>query len=170
MYEALLEEAFQKGLTVIEHYPFASPRIRGLFYQDTIALNEQIDTNAERTVVLCEELAHADKSVGNILLDARMERRAREQCFDRLISPEGLVHAFLCGCREAWEFAEHFGVTEAFLQEAMANYRARFGVLKKVSFQGVDYAITFEPTLAIQKWAPPTRRRLRHIKEKENNA
>ena len=59
MYEALLEEARQKGLTVIEKYPFLSPRIRGLCCDDTIALNAQIDTDAERTVILCEELAHA---------------------------------------------------------------------------------------------------------------
>ena len=153
LYEALLEEARQKGLVVIEKYPFHSPNIRGLCCDDTIALNAQIDTEAERTVILCEELAHAAQAAGNILQDPRMERRAREQSFDRLISPEGLIHAYLCGCREAWEFAEHFGVTEAFLCEAMENYRARFGVLKRISFNGEDYAITFEPTLRIQKWS-----------------
>ena len=116
-------------------------------------------------MVLCEELVHAAQSVGNILQDARMERRAREQSFDRLISPEGLIDAYLCGCREAWEFAEHFGVTEAFLQEAMHSYRARFGVLKKVRFAEQDYAITFEPTLSIRKWPKAARRRLRAGKE-----
>ena len=152
MYEALLEEARQKGLTVIEKYPFLSDRIRGLCCDDTIALSEQIDTNAERTVVLCEELAHADSAAGNILRDPRMERKAREQSFDRLISPEGLVHAYLCGCREPWELAEQLGVTEQFLAEAIACYRARYGVLKKVSFQGEDYALSFEPMLSIQPW------------------
>ena len=158
MYEALLEEAHQKGLTVIEKYPFHSARIRGLCCDDTIALNEQIDTEAERTVVLCEELAHATQQGGNILQDRRMERRARELSFDRLISPEGLVHAYLCGCREAWELAEHFGVTEAFVKEAIASYRARFGLLKKVSFGGEEYALTFEPLLSISKWPPHTKK------------
>ena len=151
MYDALLEEARQKGLTVIEKYPFASPRIRGLCYNDTIALNAQIDTEAERTVVLCEELAHVAQSAGDILRDPRMEHKARERSFDRLVSPEGLVHAYLCGCREAWEFAEHFGVTEAFLCEAMASYRARYGVLKTVRFEGRDYAVTFDPVLSISR-------------------
>jgi hypothetical protein len=150
LYEALLEEAHQKGLTVIEKYPFLSPRIRGLCCDDTIALNAQIDTDAERTVVLCEELAHAAQ-YGGILQDKRLERRAREQSFDRLISPEGLVHAYLCGCREAWEMAEHFGVTEAFVREAISSYRARFGVYKKVIFGGEAYALTFEPQLSISK-------------------
>ena len=152
MYEALLEEARQKGLTVIEKYPFLSPRIRGLCCDDTIALNAQIDTEAERTVILCEELTHATRQTGNILNDPRMEHRARQLSFDRLISPEGLVHAYLGGCREAWEFAEYLGVTQEFLAKAMENYRARFGTLKKVSYNGQDYALSFEPTLSIQPW------------------
>ena len=159
MYEALLEEARQKGLTVIEKYPFLSERIRGLCCDDTIALSEQIDTNAERTVVLCEELAHADSAAGNILRDPRMERKAREQSFDRLISPEGLVAAYLGGARESWEFAEQLGVTESFLKEAMASYRARFGVFKKVTFDGSEYAMTFEPILTIKKWGGAKHRR-----------
>ena len=159
MYEALLEEARQKGLTVIEKYPFHSARIRGLCCDDTIALNEQIDTEAERTVVLCEELAHASATVGNILSDPRMERKAREQSFERLASPEGLIEAYLAGARDAWEFAEHLGVTEAFLSEAMANYRARYGIFKKVAFDGVEYALTFEPILTIRKWGGAKHRR-----------
>lgn len=167
MYEALLEEATQKGLTVIENYPFCSNRIRGLCCDDTIALNAQIDTVAERTVVLCEELIHAEQSVGDILCDPRMEQRARAQSFDRLISPEGLVHAYLSGCREAWEFAEHLGITESFLQEAMAYYRARYGLFKKVSFEGQDYAITFEPTLLIRKFRASKRGQLRSTAERK---
>ena len=159
MYDALLEEARQKGLTVIEKYPFLSERIRGLCCDDTIASSAAIETGAERTVVLCEELAHAAQSVGNILEDPRMERKARECSFERLASPEALVEAYLCGCREAWEFAEHLGVTEAFLKEAMANYRARFGVLKKVTFAGAEYALTFEPSLTIRKWGGAKNRR-----------
>ena len=159
MYEALLEEARQKGLTVIEKYPFLSERIRGLCCDDTIALNAAIETGAERTVVLCEELAHATGTVGNILTDPRMERKAREQTFERLASPEALVEAYLCGAREAWEFAEHLGVTEAFLAEAMANYRARYGIIKQVIFNGTKYAVTFEPILTIKKWGGAKGRR-----------
>ena len=114
---------------------------------------------AERTVVLCEELAHATGTVGNILTDPRMERKAREQSFERLASPEALVEAYLCGSRETWEFAEHLGVTETFLAEAMANYRARYGIIKQVIFNGVKYAVTFEPILTIKKWGGAKGRR-----------
>lgn len=159
MYEALLEEAREKGLTVIEKYPFLSDRIRGLCCDDTIALSASIETGAERTVILCEELAHATGTVGNILDDPRMERKAREQSFERLASLEALVESYLCGCREAWEFAEHLGVTEEFLKEAISNYRARYGTFKKVWFAEAEYALTFEPFLTIRKWGGAKNRR-----------
>ena len=163
MYEALLEEARQKGLTVIEKYPFTSDRIRGLCCDDTIALSAAIETGAERTVVLCEELAHATGTVGNILTDPRMERKAREQSFERLASPEALIEAYLCGARETWEFAEHLGVTEQFLTEAMQSYRARYGILKKVTFAGTEYALSFEPILTIRKWGGAKHRRKENV-------
>lgn len=151
MYDKLLDEAAEKGLTVIENYPFASARIRGLCYDDTIAISAQIETEAERTVVLCEEIAHAAHSAGNILEDARMERRVRERTFDRLISPEGLVRAHLAGCREAWDFADWFGVPEAFFRTAIENYRERYGVLTYASHNGINYAVTLIPTLRIRR-------------------
>lgn len=151
MYEKLLDEALANGITVIEKYPFSSPRIRGLCCDDTIAISAQVDTEVERTVVLCEELTHALHSYGNILSDARMERRTRERIFDRLVGTKGLLAAFLQGCREPWEFAEYFGVPEEFFCAVMDNYRERFGTMKKLSFGGEEYILSFEPTLHIRK-------------------
>lgn len=169
-YEHLLDEALEKGLTVIEKYPFRSERIRGLLCDDTIALSAQIDTEAERTVVLCEELTHADHTAGNILEDPRLERRARERNFDRLIGKEGLVSAFLGGCRELWEFAEWFNVPEAFLAEAMGNYRERYGILTTVNTEHGLFALTFEPTLCVKRLMrtkKPSRVLRTHSKNKE---
>ena len=151
MYEKLLDEAVENGLTVIERYPFLSPRIRGLCCDDTIAISAQVETEAERKVVLCEELTHALHSYGNILEDAQMERRTRERIFDRLIGLEGLLGAFLAGCREPWEFAEHFDVPEEFLLEAVACYRARFGTLTRLCTEDGEFAISFEPTLRVRR-------------------
>ena len=123
MYDKLLDEALENGLTVIEKYPFDSPRIRGLCCDDTIALSAHIDTEAERKVVLCEEILHAMHSAGDILDDPRMERKTRERLFDRLIGLSGLVGAYLSHCREPWEFAEYFGVPEDFFTAAIQNYR-----------------------------------------------
>ena len=153
MYEKLLDEALENGITVIEKYPFASPRIRGLCCDDTIAISAQVETEVERTVVLCEELTHALHSYGNILSDARMERRTRERIFDRLVGLKGLLSAFLQGCREPWEFAEYFGVPEEFFDAVMNNYRERFGTMTKLSHNGEEYIMSFEPSFRIRRIA-----------------
>ena len=150
-YERLLDEALDQGLTVIEKYPFTSPRIRGLCCDDVIALSEKIDTEAERRVVLCEELTHAMHSAGDILNDPRMEQRARARSFDRLVGLSGLIRAFLSGCREAWEFAEALDVTEEFLAELMANYRARYGTWTTASTDQGVFALTFEPIFRVKR-------------------
>ena len=151
MYEQLLDEAVAHGITVIEKYPFQSERIRGLCYNDTIAISEQVDTKAERTVVLCEELAHALHSTGNILHDTRAERRTRERIFDRLIGLEGLIEAFLSGCRQPWEFADFFGVPESFVEAAMQNYKQRFGTMATLLYKQQKYVLSFEPTLRVRR-------------------
>ena len=151
MYDKLLDEALENGLTVIENYPFDSPRIRGLCCDDTIAISAQIDTEAERKVVLCEEILHAMHSTGDILDDPRMERKTRERMFDRLVGLGGLVRAYLAHCREPWEFAEYFGVPEAFLTAAIENYRQRYGTLVTVSSETATYALSFEPTLRVRR-------------------
>ena len=151
MYEKLLDEALAKGITVIENYPFRSPNIRGLCCDDTIALSAQIDTTAERTVILCEELAHATGTVGNILQDGKAEHRTRQQTFDRLITPKRLAEAALAGCREAWEFAEWLEVPQAFLTDAVENYKARYGVMTKVQLPQGLYFLQLEPTLRVRR-------------------
>ncbi|MBQ8358027.1 MAG: hypothetical protein IJX39_09520 [Clostridia bacterium] len=166
-YERLLDEACEQGITVIEKYPFTSPRIRGLCCDDTIALSAQIDTEAERRVVLCEELTHAVHSAGDITGDPRMERRARERNFDRLVGLSGLIRAFLAGCRESWEFAEALGVPAPFLAEVMANYRERYGILTTVSTDQGVFALTFEPTFRVKKLVRAPRGRHQGKRKKE---
>ncbi len=149
MYEKLLKEADDRGLTVIEKYPFRSPRIRGLCCARTIAISEQVDTTAERTVILCEELTHADRTVGNILNDERKERRVREETFDRLIGPRGLVEAYLADCRAPHEVADYLNIPEDFLQSALQNYRQRYGLMTEVTTEQGRFALRFEPTLRV---------------------
>lgn len=151
MYEKLLDEAVEHGITVIEKYPFRSERIRGLCYDTTIAISEQVDTKAERTVVLCEELTHALHSTGNILHDNRAERRTRERIFDRLIGLDGLVDAFFAGCREPWEFADFLGVPESFFSATMQNYRERFGTLVRLTHKGTKFMLSFEPNFRVRR-------------------
>ncbi|MBR7112274.1 MAG: ImmA/IrrE family metallo-endopeptidase [Clostridia bacterium] len=151
MYEKLLDEANENGLTVIEKYPFLSPRIRGLCCDDTIAISAQIDTEAERTVVLCEELTHALHSYGDILNDPRMEHRTRQQIFDRLIGVPRLLEAALSGCKGPWEFAEYFSVPEDFFLAAMTNYRERYGTMTKLKTEKGEFILSFDPTFRVRR-------------------
>ena len=80
-----------------------------------------------------------------------MERKTRERMFDRLIGLSGLVEAYLNGCREAWEFAEYFGVPEDFLAAAVSNYRERYGTLTTASTENGLFALSFEPTLRVRR-------------------
>lgn len=159
MYEKLLDEAKGHGITVIERYPFESPRIRGLCCDNTIAISEQVETSAERTVVLCEELAHALTSYGNILENKQMERRTRERSFDRLIGIKRLLLAYLDGCREPWEFSERFDVPDEFLAAAMQNYRERYGTEKEITVMGKRYSLSFDPYFTVCETAPAAKRK-----------
>ena len=65
MYESLLSEAEKEHLEVI-YYPFRG-KIKGLYYDKVIAISRHIDTTAEKTCILAEELGHYYTSAGNIL-------------------------------------------------------------------------------------------------------
>ena len=161
MYEKLLDEAKENGLTVIEKYPFQSPRIRGLCCDDTIAISAQIDTEAERTVILCEELTHALHSYGDILNDTRMEHRTRQQIFDRLVGVERLLDAALEGCKEPWEFAEYFGVPEDFFLSVMKNYAERYGTMTTLKTAKGEFILSFEPSFRVRRRVTPRARATR---------
>ena len=167
-YERLLDEAESLGLTVIERYPFESPRIRGLCCDDTIALSAQIDTEAERSVILGEELIHATCQEGELLDDPRMERRARERNFDRFVGLSGLVNAFVAGCREPWEFAEFLGVPEEFFVAAMKSYTQRYGTMVTANTEHGVFTLTFEPTFRLKRLVrTPRKKRWEQKKLKE---
>lgn len=87
IYEALLDEAYQSGLSVKEKpLKYNNGRIKG----SRIAIRKDIDTTTEKACVLAEEMGHHYTSVGNILdmSDARnrkQERQARMWAYNRLI-------------------------------------------------------------------------------------
>ena len=53
--EELLQEAEDENVTVID-YHFESNRIKGLYYNGTIALKDDIKTTVEKACILSEEL------------------------------------------------------------------------------------------------------------------
>lgn len=57
-------------------YPFQSERIKGLYIDGTITLNENLSTTSEKACILAEELGHYYTASGNIL--DQQENRKQE--------------------------------------------------------------------------------------------
>lgn len=149
IYEALLDEAYQSGLSVKEKpLKYNNGRIRG----SRIAIRKDIDTTTEKACVLAEEMGHHYTSVGNILdmSDARnrkQERQARMWAYNRLIGLCGIIKAYKAGCQNRYEIAEYLEVTEECLQECIECYRDKYGVYTAVD----NYVIYFLPNLAVME-------------------
>lgn len=148
-YEALLVEADNEGLTVKEMpMRYNNGRIKG----NRIAIRKDIDTSAEKTCILAEELGHHHTSVGDILDmsdsgNRKQERQARLWGYNKLIGLSGLIKSFEAGCQNRFEVAEYLGVTEEYLCECLNTYRDKYGVGVTMD----DYYIMFIPHLAIGK-------------------
>lgn len=146
--EELREEASAYNIDVID-MPFESERIQGLYCDGNIAIKETLST-PERTCILAEELGHYHTTAGDIIdqstiSNRKQERLARLWAYNRLIGLRGIISGFRSGCRNRYELAEHLGVTEEFLQDALDTYRQKYG-----SFATVDnYVVYFEPTIGV---------------------
>lgn len=149
-YERLQNEACEDGIDVIERN--FSKKIKGLYCDGTVAINENIETTTEKACVLAEELGHHYTTVGNIVeLDTpqkrKQERQARLNGYNRMIGLTGLISAYEAGCANRFETAEYLGVTEEYLQECIDCYRDKYGIGTTVD----DYYIMFIPNLKVGK-------------------
>ena len=149
IYEALLDEAHQEGLTVKEKpLKYNNGRIKG----KRIAIRKDIETTTEKACVLAEELGHYYTTVGDItdLSDSqnrKQERQARLWGYNKLIGLTGIIQAFRAGCHSRHETAEYLGVTEQFLQECIDCYTEKYGEYAKID----NYIIFFIPNLAVME-------------------
>ena len=144
MHRALLHEAEKEGIEVV-YLPLRG-RIKGLYYNNVIALNKNIDTTAEKTCILAEELGHYYTSCGNIIdtsdtNNRKQEVKARRWAVKRLVPLKKIIQAFEAGCRNMYEMAEYIGVTEDFLKAAFSTYIAIYGKYKKRG----NYILYFDP-------------------------
>lgn len=148
-YEALLDEANDKGLIVKEKSLRSSNgRIKG----NRIAIRKDIKTTTEKACVLAEELGHYETTVGDILdmsdpWNRKQERQARLNGYNRMIGLIGIIKAYEHGCQNQHEIAEYLNVTEEFLQDAVDCYYDKYGLMREVD----NYIIYFAPNLAIMK-------------------
>ena len=148
-YENLLDDANDSGITLDEKYTFDS-RLKGLYIDNNIALSSDLETSAEKSCILAEELGHHYTSSGNIIdmsivANRKQELHARAWAYNRLIGLYGIINAYRSGCRNGYEIAEHLNITEEFLAEALQYYRNKYGLCTTVD----NYVIYFEPALGI---------------------
>ena len=146
-YERLVLSPDAEGVDIVDRT--FSKRIKGLYCDGTVALNDKL-SSIEKTCVLAEELGHHHTTAGDIidLTDAanrKQEHKARLWAYNKLIGLNGIVSAYKAGCRSAYDIAMHLDVTEEFLQEALSCYRQKYGVCTRVD----NYVIYFEPSIGI---------------------
>ena len=150
-FERLEDEARKDGIDVIQK-KFRSRRIKGLYSDGIIGINDNVRTSAEKTCVLSEELGHHHTSVGNIIDmtsagNRKQERQARMWGYNKLIGLSGIVNAFRAGCQSRHEIADYLDVTEEYLQECIDCYRGKYGVYTEVD----NYVIYFIPNLVVME-------------------
>lgn len=150
-YEELLNTADQLDLAVKEQ-PLTVHD--GLIRGRRIAIRKSIETQAEKSCVLAEELGHYFTSFGNILnmdeiQNRKQELRARLSGYDMQIGLIGIVECYKHHCRSLYEMAEYLQVTEEYLKEALECYSRKYGE----NLVTIDnYAIRFVPSLQVTEF------------------
>ena len=148
-YEELLQAAADAGVTV---YTASLSGHAGLYSDGVILLSDALRTTAEKACVLAEELSHHFTACGNITGSAvpaiKQEIQGRRAAHEILVPIHSLVEAMTTGCcRSRYEVAEYLEVTEEFLNEALEQYRLKYG--HYLSFG--DFFLFFEPFGVLQR-------------------
>ena len=130
-YEELLSELDNEKDLLICEMKFKSSA-KGLYQDNVIAINKNIDTINEKRCILAEEYGHHKKTYGNIQrLDTteniKQEYKARLFAFESLISMENLAKCLAKGVTNQFELANMLNVTEDFLIEALNVYKNKYG-------------------------------------------
>ncbi|MEE6635855.1 toxin [Limosilactobacillus pontis] len=109
----------------------------GLTFIKDIYINKN-RTEREKYEILQEEFAHYDYSVGDISsysseADKKQEALARSKAMERSVTFDGLIYCFYHDLWSLEEVSDYFGVTEEYLQKAINNYRAKYGLVFRYS-------------------------------------
>lgn len=150
-YEQLLTTADQAGLTAKER---PLQKHDGLIRGNRIAIRKSIDTQAEKSCVLAEELGHHYTTTGNILeqasdvMNRKQEYRARLYGYNLRVGLIRIIKAYEARCRNLHEMAEYLDVPEDYLTEVIDCYRSKYGQYVAVD----NYMIYFIPQLAVMKF------------------
>lgn len=156
-YERLLQQSVDDNVHVCESFDLNGDtepitRLKGLYINGHVALDKDIETTAEKTCVLAEELGHYYTSVGDILdisdaSNRKQERQARFWGYNKLVGLRGMINAYEHGCKDKYEIAEYLEVTDEFLHDTIECYRDKYGVCTTID----NYLVIFIPNLRIGK-------------------
>lgn len=149
-YEDLLKEVDKENIEFFENNYIG--RMKGLYVDNTITLNTNLETEKEKKCVLAEELGHHHTSYGDIVDQSKIEnrkqeRRARAWAYDKLIGVIGIVNSYKHGCRNKYEMAEYLNVSEKFLEDALKYYKEKYGLYYEID----NYIVYFEPLGVLEK-------------------
>lgn len=145
-YEELQDEACKDGIEIIDNYAFKSERISGLYCDSTIALSKNLKRTAEKKCVLAEELGHHYTAAGDIIDQSSVENRKQEMrgriwAYNNQVGLRGIIDAYLHNCKNLFEMADYFGVTEKFLNDSLTYYTNKYGICTQLD----NYIIYFDP-------------------------
>lgn len=122
------------------------PILKGLYFDNIILLDKHIETRAEKTCVLAEEVGHYFTTVGdildkNVLHKEKEEEKAHRWATKEVIKIEDLILAFNKGVRNRWELSIFLDVTEEFIEQSLVFFEKEFGTHVVIG----DYYINFNP-------------------------
>jgi len=128
-------EAHAERVEVI-YQPFRG-KIKGLYCDNVIAINSNLQTTAEKACILAEELGHYYTSVGDILdqsvlQNRKQEQRARRWGYEKLVPLDRLIAAYGAGAHSSHELAECLNITEAFLCSTLQHYMVKYGTCCRI--------------------------------------
>ena len=129
-FEALAASRPQLNIIISKKLP---KFLGGLTFIRDIYINQNL-SEREKYEVLQEEFAHYDYTAGDISsgdseADKKQEALARSRAMERTVTLDGLIHCYLNHAWSLEEVADYFGVTEKYVQQAIQNYRDKYGLV-----------------------------------------
>lgn len=111
------------GHLLIEERPMIN---KGLYADGCIWIREDLTTN-EKYCILAEEIGHYKKTAGDILdqeilWNRKQELIARRWAYETIAPKDMIDAAVQAGYTEIWDIADHLGLDEKFLKDALQYY------------------------------------------------
>lgn len=126
---------------------------KGLYKNNKIIIDSNIETNKEKACILAEELGHHFTTHGDIIdqsdvRNVKQELKARAWAYERLVGIVALINAHKAGVKSRYELAEFLEIPEWFLLEAIEYYKSKYGTYYKID----NYLIYFSPNFGIMEF------------------